>query len=73
MAGGVGANSRLRQKLQHSLAETGITVFPELEFCTDNGAMIALVGALHLQQLNEKLPGSDGSFTIKARWNMEDL
>lgn len=74
VAGGVGANSRLRQKLQHSLAETGITVFfPELEFCTDNGAMIALAGALHLQQLNEKLSGPDGSFTIKARWNMEDL
>lgn len=74
VAGGVGANSRLRQKLQHHLAGTGIVVFfPELEFCTDNGAMIALAGALRLQQLNEKPPGSDGSFTIKARWNLEDL
>lgn len=74
VAGGVGANNRLRQKLQHSLTGTDIAVFfPELEFCTDNGAMIALAGALRLQQLNEKLPETDGSFTIKARWNLEDL
>ncbi|MXS85579.1 tRNA (adenosine(37)-N6)-threonylcarbamoyltransferase complex transferase subunit TsaD [Nitrosomonas sp. HPC101] len=74
VAGGVGANSCLRQKLLHHLAETGATVFfPELEFCTDNGAMIALAGALRLQQLNEELPGSDGRFTVKARWNLEDL
>lgn len=74
VAGGVGANSRLRQKLQHSLVGTGIAVFfPKLEFCTDNGAMIALAGALRLQQLDGKLPKTDGSFTIKARWNLEDL
>jgi N6-L-threonylcarbamoyladenine synthase len=74
VAGGVGANSRLRQKLSHQLADTGITVFfPELEFCTDNGAMIALAGALRLQQLNNLPPGSDGSFTVKARWNLEDI
>lgn len=73
VAGGVGANSRLRQKLTYHLTETGATVFfPELEFCTDNGAMIALAGALRLQQLNE-LPKTNGSFTVKARWNMENL
>ncbi|MCC6915969.1 tRNA (adenosine(37)-N6)-threonylcarbamoyltransferase complex transferase subunit TsaD [Nitrosomonas sp.] len=73
VAGGVGANSRLRQKLLHHLTKISVTVFfPELEFCTDNGAMIALAGALRLQQLN-KLPGTNGSFTVKARWNLEDL
>lgn len=73
VAGGVGANSRLRQKLLHHLSEAGITVFfPALEFCTDNGAMIALAGALRLQQLNE-LPRAGSSFTVKARWNLEDL
>lgn len=73
VAGGVGANSRLRQKLQHHLGETGTSIFfPELEFCTDNGAMIALAGALRLQQLNA-LPESGGSFTVKARWHLEDL
>jgi len=73
VAGGVGANSRLRQKLLHHLSGTDITVFfPALEFCTDNGAMIALAGALRLQQLDERLRAG-GSFTVKARWNLEDL
>ena len=74
VAGGVGANSRLRQKLQHQLVDTAVTVFfPELEFCTDNGAMIALAGALRLQQLNTLPPPANGSFTVKARWNLADL
>lgn len=72
VAGGVGANSRLRQKLLHQLTEIGTTVFfPELEFCTDNGAMIALAGALRLQ--HNELRKTNGSFTVKARWNLEDL
>lgn len=46
VAGGVGANQRLRAKL----AELPATVaFPRLAFCTDNGAMIAYAGALRLQ------------------------
>lgn len=46
VAGGVGANQRLRTKL----AELPATVaFPRLAFCTDNGAMIAYAGALRLQ------------------------
>jgi len=73
VAGGVGANSRLRQKLQHHLGDIGISIFfPELEFCTDNGAMIALAGALRLQQ-RDGLHEPNGSFTVKARWNLEDL
>ncbi len=73
VAGGVGANSRLRKKLQHHLGGIGISIFfPELEFCTDNGAMIALAGALRLQQCNG-LHEPSGSFTVKARWNLEDL
>ena len=49
VAGGVGANRRLRQRLDREAAEAGCSVFyPEFEFCTDNGAMIALAGALRL-------------------------
>jgi N6-L-threonylcarbamoyladenine synthase len=44
VAGGVGANHRLRQQLK-ALSGDGIRVhFPRLEFCTDNGAMIAYAG-----------------------------
>lgn len=45
VAGGVGANKRLRERLQTLKAEV---FFPRLEFCTDNGAMIAYAGALRL-------------------------
>ena len=49
VAGGVGANRRLRERLDRAAAELGYAVFyPEFEFCTDNGAMIALAGALRL-------------------------
>ena len=49
VAGGVGANRSLRERLIESRAAQGAQVFfPELQFCTDNGAMIALVGALRL-------------------------
>jgi N6-L-threonylcarbamoyladenine synthase len=45
VAGGVGANRRLRERLRELLAELGGQVYyPRLEFCTDNGAMIAYAG-----------------------------
>ncbi|HRW65562.1 MAG TPA: tRNA (adenosine(37)-N6)-threonylcarbamoyltransferase complex transferase subunit TsaD [Candidatus Competibacter sp.] len=45
VAGGVGANRRLRERLRDLLAELGGQVYyPRLEFCTDNGAMIAYAG-----------------------------
>ena len=50
VAGGVGANRRLRAKLAEAAARDGGRVcFPRAEFCTDNGAMIAFAGALRLQ------------------------
>ena len=71
VAGGVGANAQLRQKLSHRLTALGATVFfPELEFCTDNGAMIALAGALRLQHINNA-PRTADRFTVKARWQLE--
>jgi N6-L-threonylcarbamoyladenine synthase len=45
VAGGVGANRRLRERLRELAAELGGQVYyPRLEFCTDNGAMIAYAG-----------------------------
>jgi N6-L-threonylcarbamoyladenine synthase len=49
VAGGVGANVRLRERLHKGLRQRGASVyFPRPAFCTDNGAMIALAGALRL-------------------------
>ncbi len=72
VAGGVGANQQLRDNLTHKAASVEATVFyPELEFCTDNGAMIAFAGAMRLQaaDINTWKPAS--SFTVNARWNLE--
>ncbi|MGV6809148.1 MAG: tRNA (adenosine(37)-N6)-threonylcarbamoyltransferase complex transferase subunit TsaD [bacterium] len=66
VAGGVGANKRLREKLTHLPADT---FFPRLAFCTDNGAMIAYAGALRLQA------GEQAAAIIqpRARWSLEEL
>ena len=49
VAGGVGANRELRARLSAQVeARSGEVFYPPLAFCTDNGAMIALVGALRL-------------------------
>jgi N6-L-threonylcarbamoyladenine synthase len=70
VAGGVGANRMLRQRLQAMLADEGGSVyFPRHEFCTDNGAMIAYVGCQRL------LAGerSDLAIQVFPRWAIEDL
>ncbi len=49
VAGGVGANRRLRERLKEIAQRAGARLyFPRVEFCTDNGAMIALAGCLRL-------------------------
>ncbi|MCM8612845.1 tRNA (adenosine(37)-N6)-threonylcarbamoyltransferase complex transferase subunit TsaD [Accumulibacter sp.] len=67
VAGGVGANRELRRQLDARALRSRIEVFyPELEFCTDNGAMIALAGALRLQA---GLAGkAAGAFAVRPRW-----
>ena len=70
VAGGVGANQRLRERLTRAATEKNLDVFyPAFEFCTDNGAMIALAGALRLQA------GASGSmsFGVRPRWDLESL
>ena len=71
VAGGVGANQLLRTKLNDAATKIGCKVFyPELEFCTDNGAMIAFAGALRLQQ--QEAP-QGYRFNVKPRWDLQLL
>jgi N6-L-threonylcarbamoyladenine synthase len=71
VAGGVGANQRLRELLRKRATHEGFRVYyPPLEFCTDNGAMIALCGALRLQA--ERKPCA-GGFSVAPRWDLATL
>ncbi|MBL8262546.1 MAG: tRNA (adenosine(37)-N6)-threonylcarbamoyltransferase complex transferase subunit TsaD [Xanthomonadaceae bacterium] len=70
VAGGVGANRRLREKLQAMAAKRGGRVcFPRPELCTDNGAMIAFAGALRLEA-GER---AGASVFVTPRWDMATL
>jgi N6-L-threonylcarbamoyladenine synthase len=70
VAGGVGANRELRARLvREAKARGGGVYFPELAYCTDNGAMIALVGALRLGGAQDK----DLGFSIRPRWELASL
>ncbi|MFN3302276.1 MAG: tRNA (adenosine(37)-N6)-threonylcarbamoyltransferase complex transferase subunit TsaD [Roseateles sp.] len=70
VAGGVGANARLREQLNSACARRGVRVhYPELQLCTDNGAMIAMAAALRLQRgLGEAR--RDGGFEVRPRWDL---
>ena len=68
VAGGVGANTMLREQLNAAAARRGLRVhYPELALCTDNGAMIALAGAMRLQRDPSQATASY-SFDVKPRW-----
>ena len=70
ISGGVSANRTLRRRADALVQEHDITVFyPRLEFCTDNGAMIALAGSLRLQ-LGE---AGDLGVDVKPRWPLTQL
>ncbi len=70
VAGGVGANRLLRSRLNEDIGKRGGTVFyPDLEFCTDNGAMIAFAGALRLAQ---QRGSKDYRFNVNPRWNLAE-
>ncbi|PWB55652.1 MAG: tRNA (adenosine(37)-N6)-threonylcarbamoyltransferase complex transferase subunit TsaD, partial [Nitrosomonadales bacterium] len=70
VAGGVGANRQLRDSLSHAAAKKRFEVFyPKLEFCTDNGAMIAFAGAMRLAHEGRRTM----NFPIKPRWDLETL
>ena len=70
VAGGVGANQKLRQQLMQRLGEQDVKViFPSPEFCTDNAAMVAQLGLLRLQAgSREPL-----SIRVQPRWALEEI
>jgi N6-L-threonylcarbamoyladenine synthase len=73
IAGGVGANRQLRESLNAAAAKKHFKVFyPELEFCTDNGAMIAFAGAMRLQ-INPAAAKKDYAFNVKPRWPLDSI
>ena len=70
IAGGVGANRRLRGALDEMMQQLGGRLYyPRIEFCTDNGAMIAQAGCIRLQA-GETQPLE---IDARARWSMQDL
>jgi len=70
VAGGVGANAKLREQLNMACAKRGIRVhYPELHLCTDNGAMIAMAAAMRLQSGQAQLE-QGGAFDVKPRWDL---
>src|SRR5271163_2923189 len=66
VAGGVGANRRLRERLEQIARSAGAELyFPRTEFCTDNGAMIALAGCVRL------MAGMHHGLAVNAQANWE--
>ena len=70
IAGGVGANQRLRQRLRKMTDKLGAQLyFPALEYCTDNGAMIAYAGGLRMAAGQRDVDVHD----VLPRWSLQDL
>ena len=70
VAGGVGANQRLRRELVAAVAAAGGRVhYPRPEFCTDNAAMIAFAGHTRL------VAGESETLSVRtrARWPLDEL
>ena len=68
VAGGVGANTRLREQLGAGCAARGARLhYPELALCTDNGAMIALAAAMRWQRGIAAVQADHG-FNVLPRW-----
>lgn len=78
VAGGVSANTMLRQVLEDSARKSGWRVyFPELALCSDNGAMIAFAGALRAQAMADAGQSLNDyktwRFNARARWPLGEL
>lgn len=70
IAGGVGANRALRARLQEMADAEGVELYyPRLEYCTDNGAMVALAGCLRFAAGARAGAG----FDVRARWPLAEL
>ena len=66
IAGGVGANKLLRSEMAARFS--GQVHYPRMEFCTDNGAMIAIAGALRLADAH-----AAAEIRAQARWSLDTL
>jgi N6-L-threonylcarbamoyladenine synthase len=72
VSGGVGANTRLRERLNQATKRKLCKVsYPRLEFCTDNGAMIAFAGAQRLKAM--QIEAQDYRFGVRPRWDLAEL
>ncbi|MEO8061375.1 MAG: tRNA (adenosine(37)-N6)-threonylcarbamoyltransferase complex transferase subunit TsaD [Pseudomonadota bacterium] len=70
VAGGVGANRSLRERLSAAVARQGAKVFyPRIEFCTDNAAMIAVAGMARLKAGFHEPP----AIRARAQWPLSEL
>ena len=73
MDAGYGANRQLRASLNAAAAKKRFKVYyPELEFCTDNGAMIAFAGAMRLER-NPDAAQRDYAFNVRPRWPLDEI
>jgi N6-L-threonylcarbamoyladenine synthase len=72
IVGGVSANGVLRQCCEELMNDRGGAVYyPRLEWCTDNGAMVAYTGYLRLRQQPSSL--SDLAIKVKTRWPIDSI
>ncbi|HVG04428.1 MAG TPA: tRNA (adenosine(37)-N6)-threonylcarbamoyltransferase complex transferase subunit TsaD [Burkholderiaceae bacterium] len=74
VAGGVGANAQLRERLQLRMSARGGQVFfPPLDLCTDNGAMIALAGLAKLRRVRKNSSATpELGFSVHPRWSIAE-
>jgi N6-L-threonylcarbamoyladenine synthase len=73
VAGGVGANTELRAQLNVACAQARVRVhYPELQLCSDNGAMIALAAAMRVQS-GRTAPVRGLTFDVKPRWALDAI
>jgi N6-L-threonylcarbamoyladenine synthase len=73
VSGGVGANAELRRQLDDAASRRGLRVhYPELDLCTDNGAMIALAAAMRLQS-GAAEASKDYAFDVRPRWPLDQI
>ncbi|ARP86451.1 tRNA (adenosine(37)-N6)-threonylcarbamoyltransferase complex transferase subunit TsaD [Bordetella genomosp. 9] len=74
VAGGVGANKALRERLAATLPRMKATAFfPPLSLCTDNGAMIAFAAAERVKAGLAVLDRGDHAFTVRPRWDLAEI
>jgi N6-L-threonylcarbamoyladenine synthase len=73
VAGGVGANTLLREQLDAACAKAGVRIhYPQLALCSDNGAMIALAAAMRVAAGRET-PRRALAFDVRPRWSLDAI